>query len=338
MRSLPGLLLVAVACGAVFVQMSSSHYRTDGRLGAATPPLQTEIIEGTAPAPWVYRQTVPQLRESLDQAGLQPGHAAFGLDVLFFLIGALGSVWLGRRAGKREAMRSRRRNMEGGITGEALALVVFTLASIASYEYAKPESVAMVAGVTVLVALLVWNRMLLALGVAALSVGVRPMIPVLFGGALCVSVLWVRGRDCGKRLLLFSLLTAGVGVAYLWIARHVWFPEQIPYYETHLVWALNLNLIGNLTEPTRWHGLALWMVCVTVIAAWTWGAAFKNVASETERIQQLTMGFFSAGWLGAVFVLGKLDELRILMPLMPPLVVLVTGLWVPFRSMSVTDQ
>jgi hypothetical protein len=39
-----------------------------------------------------------------------------------------------------------------------------------------------------------------------------------------------------------------------------------------------------------------------------------------------------------VFVLGKLDELRILMPLMPPLVVLVTGLWVPFRRMSVTDQ
>jgi hypothetical protein len=80
------------------------------------------------------------------------------------------------------------------------------------------------------------------------------------------------------------------------------------------------------------------MVCVTVIAAWTWEAAFKNIASETERIQRLTMGLFSAGWLGAVFVLGKLDELRILMPLMPPLVVLVTGLWVPFRRMSVTDQ
>lgn len=338
MRSLPGLLLVAVACGAVFVQMSSSHYRTDGRLGSATPPLQTEIIEGTAPAPWVYRQTVPQLRDALDRAGLQPGHAAFGLDVLFFLIGALGSVWLGRRPGKDEAVRPRLQNMEGEITGEALALVAFTLASIASYEYAKPESVAMVAAGTVLTALLVWNRILLALGVAVLSVGVRPMVPVLFGGALCVSVLWVRGRDCGKRRLLSSLLTAGVGATYLWVARHVWFPEQIPYYETHLVWALNLNLIGNLTEPTRWHGLALWMTCVSVVAAWTWTAAFRKRASETERIQQLTMGLFASGWLGAVFVLGKLDELRILMPLIPPLVVLATGPWVPFRSASVTDR
>jgi len=338
LRTLFPLFLITIACCAVFAQESTSYYRVEGRLGSTVPPYQQSIVEGTAEPPFVYRQSVPQLRRGLQSLGMKPGHAAFGLDFFFFVIGLMGAAGLAiytvGRSPEEGLLDGLRMKNESPVVSLAAAasLAIFTVAAVASYGYAKPEAIATVTSITWIVVLLVYDQPLWALALSVASVGFRPLTPILFGTAVGGSRILVLGRSVWKRNRTVLGVAAGsviTGISYLLLSRHVWFAHLTPYYERDPMQALHQNLIGNLTHPPRWHGLTLWLVLSIVAIGWAWRAwrSPGKSTSEAVREKQLAVALFAGAWLLAVGLLGKLDEIRLMMPVLVPISILVAGRW-----------
>lgn len=340
LRALFPLCLVVIACCAVFAQESTSYYRVEGRLGSTVPPYQKSIVEGTAEPPFVYRQSVPQLRRGLQYLGMKPGHAAFGLDFLFFVIGLVGVSGLAvYTVGQSpdDGLVNAVRVQDGSpvvLLATTAALGIFTVAAVASYGYAKPEAIATVTSITWIVLLLVYGNLHWALGLSVASVGFRPLTPIFFGAAVGTSRVFLQGTHAWQKSRTVLVTAAGSiisGIGYLLLSRHVWFAHLTPYYERDPTQALHQNLIGNLTHPPRWHGLTLWVVLSMVAVAWAWQAWQTDGESEpeTEGRKRLTVALFAGAWLLAVAVLGKLDEIRLMMPVLVPLSLLAAGRWRP---------
>jgi len=339
-RTLFPLFLVIIACCAVFAQESTEYYRVEGRLGSTVPPYQEAIVEGTAEPPFVYRQSVPQIRRGLRRLGMEPGHAAFGLDFLFFVVGLFGAAGL---ASYSAGTRSRGENILNALQAQqklptmalaaAAGMAIFTVASVASYGYAKPEAIATVTSITWVVLLLLYNKPLWALGLSVVSVGFRPLTPILLGTAIGVSTVFMHGRATwqrGRAVLGTAIGAVLAGIAYLLLARHVWFAHLTPYYEQDPMQALQQNLIGNLIHPTRWHGLVLWSALSVVAVGWAWNAwrvSSERPARKAERVKQLAVALFAGAWLLSIGVLGKLDEIRLMMPVFVPLSILALCRW-----------
>lgn len=186
-----------VLAGVLYLLLLSAldtHYRKDGLLGPTSPPMQTDVLAGSAPAPFVYRQGVPQLRAVLP---LQPGHQAFVVDGAFAGL----ALWAGFA-------------FAGDIGLLLAAVAVFgslpTLFGVRPTE--TPEAVAMVA-LTLVSAVLCQRQSPWLVFWLVCIVPFRPELPVLFAGAVvAVERRWV------------YLLPMVAGAAYLLAARFVWWP------------------------------------------------------------------------------------------------------------------
>lgn len=288
----------------VFASFSAWNYRSsDGRLGRTTPVWQTAIVEGTAPAPYVYRQGVPQLRRLFEQV-LRPGHAAVAVDLLFAAIALGAGFSLGRRAlGKSHDW-----------TGGLVAL----LACAAVYPNDKAESVAMVALALVVAALAAERREGLAAGVAMVAIPFRPELSILFSVALGVAAI----RHAGDRRTAAAAgyaAVAAAGSSYLLCARYLWWPDA-GYPEATPAFML----LENLSDPKRYPGLALLLFVGAMGVVWSRQAWPREQAAKAPgglgaeaRRRQLGLGLAIVLWTLAILVLGKSDEIRLVMPVLP---------------------
>lgn len=208
----------AALAGVLFLLLLSAidtHYRKDGLLGPTVPPFQVAVLNGTAPAPFVYRQGVPQLRALLP---FQPGHQAFVVDAAFAAVALLA----------------------GFVLADTSGLLFAAVAVFGSYPTlfgvrptATPEAVAMVAVVLVSAALRRSRWLPVWLFV---SIPIRPELPLLFALVLVLS----------ERRWLYMLLVV-TAVFYLLAARFLWWPEAR--------WPEGVPLFMLPHNLTNWRGL-----------------------------------------------------------------------------------
>ena len=282
-----------------FLAAADANYRSaDGRLGQVPLPYQKEIVAGTAPAPYVYRQAVPRLQGLLLEV-LLPGHAAVALDALFAILALVSGTLLARWALGREL----------GPWGAILA----TFACVAAYQRGFPEAIAGVAVPLTIVALLVHGRDAAAAALTGASAFLRPEIPVLLGTGMAVAGFVERGSPRARRLGVAFGLAAAVGLAYLLAARFVLWPDA-PYTE-----APPLDRLGwNLLQPIAWPGGMLLLLMASLGLTWL----VRPDAPEEERVLQRGMGLFTLLYAGVLVLITFLREVRLFMPLLSPLVLL----------------
>ncbi len=281
-----------------FLGASDANYRREGRLGRAPLPYQSEIVSGTAPAPYVYRQAVPRLRAVFMRV-LLPGHAAMAVDALFAILAMVSGSLLARWA-----------------LGEAFGpwgAVLATLACVVAYARDFPESTAGVAVPLAIVALLVHRRDVAGAALAAASAAMRPEIPVLLGVSMTAAAFAERRAPRSRRLGAAFALAAAVGLGYLLAARFVLWPDA-PYTDAP---ALD-RLRWNLGQPVAWPGGLLLGVMTALGVAWL----VRPGAQEEERVLQRGMGLFTVLYAGTLLLITFLREVRLFMPLFPLLVLL----------------
>jgi hypothetical protein len=296
--------------------LADANYRgRDGRLGATVPPWQTEIAGGTAPAPYVYRQTVPQLRR-LAGGLLAPGHAALGVDLAFGAVAIAAGFAVGRAA------------FGAGLA--FLGAVAVTLALASVYPNDKPESIAMVAASVVATAFLLRGRLGATALTCAVAAPIRPELPVLFGAALLLACATCASGPGRRRALTVSAACLAAGLAYLGAARWLLWPAASYPEPTPVV-----TLLENLAHPVRYPGLALASALGALGGYWcvrAWACRERPAAVAgwpSPALIQLAIGLYTAAWCAAWVVLGRADEIRLAMPVLPAGLVLAGGLWAP---------
>lgn len=311
-----GVLVVLMI---LFAHFADWNYRShDGRLADNVPPFQNEIVDGTAPAPYVYRQAVPQLRAALG-AMLPPGHAAVVVDLAFAALAGVCGFALGSFA-----FGPRRR---------VLGALLVALAVVTVYPNDKPESVAMVALPLLATVLALNRRHLAAAGVVALSAPFRPELSLLFPVAWIISlrVAGPRSPEGGSRgsgLIAYAVALA-VGVAYLALARFAWWPSARYPEGTQVV-----MLIENLTSPLRYPGLALVVMLGSLGGFWCLQAlrtprSKTSSLADNDREARLGVGLFIVLWSLADLGMGRTNEIRLAMPLVALCLALALGRWTP---------
>lgn len=304
-------MIVLLTCLLAFVQAADHNYRSsEGFLGWTSPPYQREIMDGTAPAPYVYRQAIPRLRAGLEIFML-PGHAALLADTVFAVIAVLAGVWLAGY-GFGPSMRF-------------LGIIVATLACIAVFPNDKPEAVAAVAITTTIAAFSLAGRF----GPAALLTGagilVRADISILFAIAFALGFAAV-GYAAEKRISYLAWVFAGIavlGLLYLQLARFVLWPES--RYPTGVPFFMGYR---NLLSPLAWPGLVLGL-SFAVFGVFQALQTFRlrdRLTSRDSRsgVVVFSMGMFTLLYAMAVVFAGKAEEIRLYQPLVP--LVVLTGL------------
>jgi hypothetical protein len=305
------LVLLLQISGAVDLEYRSA----DGYLGRTMPRFQVETINGTRPVPYVYRQGVPRIRQLLMRV-LPPGHAAMAVDLGFAAIALLAGFALGRYA--------------FGADRDFLGAITVALAVMGVFPNLNPEAVAMVASVLVAFTCLIYERYLAAAVVVSLSAGFRTELPVLFGMAALVAV-YATGGDAQRRRVRLGIfcLPVIVGIAYLALCRLVLWPQahygepafQLPY---------------NLTIPARYPWVALNLLLIAVGLYWAWSA--WNVARtasgedlgearQAEIRAKLGIGLYIFFYVTAATILGRPDEIRLVMPILPVIFMFAGSRW-----------
>jgi hypothetical protein len=310
-------LLVGIACFGILERLVDITYRKDGLLGRTMPVWQEEIIRGTAPAPYVYRQGVPQLRRLL-MAVLQPGHAALVVDLAFVVLALIAGTLLGQAVLGRRMRR--------------LGTVVACVALAGAFPSDKPESAAMVALVLVAGTAVLLDRHGVAVTAATLATTIRPDVSILFGLAGLVTTFLLRRRGNADRwnartgsLYVVPFVT---GSAWLALARFFWWPGA-PYVTTPVT--VGWNLLH------AWHSPGLWVEALLLLSGLTWIIAGLRQAQGAARM--LVLGGFVTLWSFAISVLGLLGEIRLMMPVLPFCILLNLrpDAWTPQTQASTTS-
>jgi hypothetical protein len=323
-RTLGPLLWVTltVACTLAFLQAADRNYRSaEGRLGKTMPPYQVEIIAGTAPAPYVYRQAVPQLRDLMMRV-LPPGHVAVLADVAFALVAMASSIAFTRALLKTDLVM--------------LGMLIATLACITVYPNDKPEAVAAVAVVCLISALVLTRHQTAAIIIAILAAPVRPEIPILFGLAMMLGQLLAEHFRPTVRLnyLAFGLAAVGGGV-YLLVARYLLWPDaRYPADVSPFM------LLRNLTLPIAWptlaFGLCLLALCfVQVILGYSLLKQENEYRWSKHVKPVMSLEFFCL--LSVIFLLffAQAEEIRVFQPFLMP--VIIGGVWIQTQMRSTID-
>lgn len=314
-RAIHGLLwlVVIISCALAFIQAADHNYRsTDGHLGVTVPPYQIEIVSGTAPAPYVYRQAVPQLRQWMAHL-LRPGHAALLLDFFFAIVAVVASLVTARTLLRPDLI----------LLGPPIA----TLACISAYPNDKPEAVAAIAAICLLSALVVTRRHTAAIIVAILAAPIRPEIPILFGLAMMLGKsvanngrLVLRGPH-----LVYSLSTIA-GLCYLLIARYLLWPDaQYP------VGVSPMMLMRNLILPLAWPALIFALCLLGFSVAQVMICHFhvrSNTNSDWFQFLRPMMGLqlFCIFYVVFILVFAQVEEIRVFQPLLVPTI--LGGVWI----------
>jgi len=314
----------------MFVRAAVTNYESpDHYLGRTMPAWQMEIVGGTAPAPYVYRQGVPQLRR-LVMTVLQPGHAALAVDAGFAVIAlgagfALGVYGLGRGRG-----------MWG--------MVAAYVAAAGVYTNDKPESVAMVAAIVLVTACFLHKHYQTAALALVVSAAFRPELPILFGGAVLMAAFVARRSIRPAGGLPLSLIPFGAcvfaGLAYLAVCKFLLWPQAKYPQDTPA-----FMLMDNFTRPLGYPGMALNLMIIAfgfgwIINAWrllkpaAQSSANDSAINPTEVAHQIAMGLFIATWSAAATVLGRTDEIRIVIPLLPLIFILASLRWLVWRRVK----
>lgn len=304
------LVALGIAMLYVFGHFAVDNYRSnDGVLGANYPgDWQREIVAGDAPAPYVYRQGVPRVREALF-AVLMPGHAAVLIDLAFAIVALFAGVLLARFA--------------WGPRKESVGLIFMTLSLAIAYPHDKPEAIATVALASAACAMFAVGRQRLAILVALFSTPFRPELPVLLGFSFFAAVHWGSSTHGTSRLIphrraLPYLLPVVVAVSYLLACRLLWWPDAV-YPEGTAVFMLWLNL----TSPMRWPGLLFAVFLLATASRWGWVAWQQRTGTDgTNSVPRLGLALFVACWVTAWLVVGKTDEIRLAGPVLPMVLLL----------------
>jgi len=260
-----------------------------GILGDAIPAWQNEIITGSAPAPYVYRQAVPQLR-SLVQQILKPGHAALLVDLIFGLIAiyASGLLHQGRDSDPRKF-----------VWGSILGL----LSIICSIPNDKPETVAMICLTVLFSHFAMSKQRTKALLVSLLFLAVRPEMSV-FAGLSSLLTYESSATQIHKRL---SWLVITFGILYILLAKFVLWPHS-----KYPAGTPTITLVLNFTSMTALAFLPLALGLLVLNAS--------QIPMHTERRAQMsgnvTIALFNSSWISAVLFLGKIDEIRLMTPVL----------------------
>lgn len=323
-RAVRLLLWVVVigTCVLAFIQSADRNYRSsEGRLGNTMPPYQIEITSGTAPAPYVYRQAVPQLRRVMMRA-LPPGHVAVLLDAVFASIAVGASIVLARTLLKADLV--------------ILGALIATLASITVYPNDKPEAVASVAIVCLLCALVLTHRHTAAIIIAILAALVRPEIPILFGFAMVMTQLLV----AHSRLIVHADylpygLTAIAGLAYLLVARFLLWPGA-----RYPAGVSPFMLLRNLTLPFAWpalvYGMCLLCLClVLVLVGYSLLRQDKTYPWSKHVRPMIGVQFFCLLYVAFLLLFAQVEEIRVFQPIIVP--VILGGVWIQTLAYITTD-
>jgi hypothetical protein len=293
-----------------FLTAADANYRAEnGLLGRTVPAWQKQILEGTAPAPYVYRQGVPRLRASL--AALLPiGVSALVVDLGFAVLAmAAGALIAAELLGRSSII---------------WGIIASTLACAACYPNDKPEAVAAVGAVLVMSWLLLTNHPIAASLIAGASVVIRPENPIVFGIAALAASFMVRGEKSSTLARgLFTLAIVG-GLVYLGLARFVWWANAAYPGGTPLI-----MLPTNLSVWTALPGLVL-EVGLLLLALLLMRLALRGPAATTSDAR--TFGIVSCTLFAALYVivaifLARSDELRVVQPIVPILTLIGFAFW-----------
>lgn len=302
--------VASLACLLAFVQAADRNYRSEGFLGRTEPPYQRAIIDGTAPAPYIYRQAVPRLRAGLE-VFLLPGHAALLTDVILATMAAIASIGLA--------------TWGFGAPMRFVGILVATVACSAVYPNDKPEAVSAIAMTTAIAAFVLAGRFNAALLIAGVGILVRADISILFSLAIAVGLVATGHAQAGAspRIAWRFFGVALLGLLYLLLARFaIWpnsaYPPGVPFFMG----------LRNLVSPLAWPGLALG-IGLAILGSMQ---AFEAVRLRKQRTSQnersvaavLAIGLFTLLYATAIVVAGKTEEIRLFQPLLP--LTLLTGL------------
>ncbi|HYP41823.1 MAG TPA: hypothetical protein VEX13_15810 [Chloroflexia bacterium] len=311
--------VVLFLCLLSFVQAADSNYRSaEGLLGQTVPPSQEEIVTGIAPAPYVYRQGVPQLRAVLTHF-TQQGHAALFVDTGFALIAMLAGAYLARSTIGRELV--------------VLGIFVSTLACVTAYPNDKPEAVAAVAAVTTMSSLIIARRYAFASIIAVSSMLLRPEVPVVLGITMVVAWLVMKNAIVTeRRVFVYFLAVALLGILYLLLARFIFWPDA------HYPQGVPVFMLGrNLTRALAFPGVLLGLSFIGVGASWIVQSFSKRNAIENGDSSILVavvgLGLFICLYSALVLLVAQAEEIRIYQPIVPVLSIVSISFFVrDYRS------
>jgi hypothetical protein len=267
------------------------------------PPFQREILAGTAPAPFVYRQAIPMLRALVMRAA-QPGHAAVAVDIVLAAIAV--------------AAMSTCALIYMGLEYGWLLGVLTTLACVSCYPNDKPEAVGAVAVTALVAASLLTGRSMVAAGISLLAAGIRPEFPILVGLAMASVPLPTVPEPKRRRDRWLFLLVGASGMGFLALARFVIWPAA-SYPAGTAVFMLG----HNLATPAALPGTALCIMLCLVN-----GVAYAALCRPAQRDRSacvdaavvpalLGLAVFTILWICSILIVGKAEEFRLLQPVIP---------------------
>jgi|GEM_PF-1524076 len=301
-------ILAGLSCLLAFLHVANTNYRQGTPfLGPTVPPFQREIVEGTAPAPYVYRQGVPQVRDFLE-SWMLPGHAAFVVDALLGIACMVAGVYLARTLlGRRASL---------------LGLLVTTVALITVYPNDKPEAIAAISLVAIVSLLILHERHGLAFVVLIGLIPVRTDIPVIFAVAVILAAwLLFRRRSKWPTFSWLYVVVVAAGLVYLALAKFVLWPEAAYPPGTPV-----FVLFRNITTPFAWSGLLLALILIVI------GFSFAMRELQIAKEAHQSGAPANSGFLGlfifvmlyavALLVVAMVEEFRVFQPLLPVALIL----------------
>ncbi len=304
-----GSLSLFIILIGILAPLFAHNYRsTDGRLGDTVPAWQQEIINGTAPAPYVYRQAIPIIRNLLGNF-LKPGHAALLLDIFLASLGLIIAAMFGRHLLPQH--------------GSYIGQIVIAVAFCGGIPNDKPETVACITALITISYLLCMQRAILASIVAMAVTAVRPEIPVIVGMCILISHFPVfRSRRVVQpitvRLTALPVLSMLLGITYLMLSKFLWWPDA---HYPPLTPFLTIGL--NLFNPASIVFLPLYAIVVS------WSvfhlariSKLQHMNGDTPFLPSLLgIPLISITWCVFCLMFGKIDEIRLLMPLLTPFII-----------------
>jgi hypothetical protein len=265
------------------------------------PLFQEEITNGTAPAPYIYRQGVPQIRQFL-MNWLQPGHAALIVDFGFFTLASLAGYYLAKN-----------------IIGKNVAVIGILPAAIAcmgSYPNDKPEAIASIAVTTAIFVSFLYKRYSLVLIIGILSIFIRPEISILAGVSVFVVSLSSKifKIKLDRKIILSSLFLFIMGFSYILLARFfLWpnakYPEGTPFF----------MLLKNFSGLFQLPGLLLASVIFFIgIIFFIFPIISKQINNmNDEPIVTQIIGVYLCLFIISLLTVSNIFEYRLFMSIIP---------------------
>lgn len=279
------LCLVFFCCLWAFIDKAQYNYRSiNGKLGVTVPRFQQEIIDGTAPSPYVYRQLVPRIRQLLMTVFL-PGHAAVIVDTLFFVLGALVFI---------------RKNSISCVA----FLSLYTLACLVCYPNDKPESIAAISLMAIFIFLLFADYPHMNFIFGVMMIGVRPEIPIIVG----ISTFLSRN----SRYYFYHSLLLVFGLFYLAFSKFLFWPTN--NYPNGVD---PFALVYNITEITTYHGILMILGCFLLIML-----LHSKLRQSKNKLVSFVL-FLGVMNVVSLITMGHVNEFRIFQPFLVSMLVLI---------------